>query len=77
LTHSKFYQESRADLIPITRADIKPGLPVRIVLKKDQKTDKLSQGIFKDILTKTPNSHHDIKVCLESGEIKRVKEIPG
>ena len=64
-------------MTPITRANIKPGLAVRIVLKKDQKTDKLSQGIFKDILTKTPNSHHDIKDCLESGEIKRVKEILG
>jgi uncharacterized repeat protein (TIGR03833 family) len=59
------------------RADIKPGVNVLIVLKKDQKTNKLTEGIVKDILTKSPNHHHGIKVRLESGEIGRVKEILG
>ena len=59
------------------RADIKPGTKVLIVLKKDQKTNKLTEGIVKDILTKSPNHHHGIKVRLESGEIGRVKEILG
>jgi len=60
-----------------SRADIKSGANVLIVLKKDQKTNKLTEGIVKDILTKSPNHHHGIKVRLESGEIGRVKEILG
>jgi uncharacterized repeat protein (TIGR03833 family) len=60
-----------------SRAYIKPGVNVLIVLKKDQKTNKLTEGIVKDILTKSPNHHHGIKVRLESGEIGRVKEILG
>ncbi|PIP38825.1 MAG: hypothetical protein COX19_10560 [Desulfobacterales bacterium CG23_combo_of_CG06-09_8_20_14_all_51_8] len=59
------------------RADIKPGLKVRIVLKQNQKTNKLTEGIVKDILTKSPNHPHGIKVRLESGEVGRVKEILG
>lgn len=59
------------------RADVKRGLKVLIVLKKDQKTNKLTEGIVKDILTKSPTHHHGIKVRLESGEIGRVKEILG
>lgn len=57
------------------REQIHPGLQVFIVLKKDQKTGKLTKGIVKDILTKSPFHHHGIKVRLESGEIGRVKEI--
>ncbi|RJP43894.1 MAG: YwbE family protein [Desulfobacteraceae bacterium] len=59
------------------RADIKPGFTVMIVLKKDQKTNRLTQGIVKDILTKSPTHPHGIKVRLESGEVGRVKEILG
>lgn len=59
------------------RADIKPGLRVLIVLKKDQRTNILTEGIVKDILTKSPNHPHGIKVRLESGDIGRVKEILG
>jgi uncharacterized repeat protein (TIGR03833 family) len=57
------------------RADIYPGLEVRIVLKKDQRTGKLTEGIVKDILTKSPTHPHGIKVRLESGDVGRVKEI--
>jgi uncharacterized repeat protein (TIGR03833 family) len=57
------------------RADITPGLEVRIVLKKDQRTGKLTEGIVKDILTKSPTHPHGIKVRLESGDVGRVKEI--
>jgi len=57
------------------RAKIKPGLCVLIVLKKDQRSGKLTEGIVKDILTKSPTHPHGIKVRLESGEIGRVKEI--
>ena len=58
-----------------TRANIKPGLTVLIVLKQDQRTGSLTRGIVKDILTKSPNHPHGIKVRLESGQVGRVKEI--
>ena len=57
------------------RADIRPGLRVFVVLKKDQRTGKLTEGIVQDILTKSPTHPHGIKVRLESGDIGRVKEI--
>ncbi len=59
----------------INRANIKAGLKVRIVLKKDQRSGKLTEGVVKDILTKSPSHPHGIKVRLESGDIGRVKEI--
>ncbi len=59
----------------ITRANIKPGLEVLIVLKKDQATGKLTKGIVKEILTSSPTHPHGIKVRLQSGEVGRVKEI--
>lgn len=58
-----------------TRANLKPGITVLIVLKQDQRTGKLTKGVVKDILTKSPNHPHGIKVRLQSGEIGRVKEI--
>ena len=57
------------------RCNIRPGLRVSIVLKKDQRTGKLTEGIVKDILTKSPAHLHGIKVRLETGEVGRVKEI--
>ena len=57
------------------RAEIKPGLRVKIVLKQDQRTGKLTEGIVKDILTNSSVHPHGIKVRLESGEVGRVKEI--
>ena len=57
------------------RVDIKSGMRVLIVLKKDQRSGKLTEGIVKDVLTNSPNHHYGIKVRLRSGEIGRVKEI--
>ncbi|MCK5097794.1 MAG: YwbE family protein [Desulfobacteraceae bacterium] len=57
------------------RADISAGIKVSIVLKKDQRSGKLTKGIVKDILTKSPNHHHGIKVRLEDGQVGRVKKI--
>ena len=54
---------------------ILPGLRVRVVLKKDQRSGRLTEGIVKDILTKSPAHPHGIKVRLESGQVGRVKEI--
>lgn len=58
-----------------TRTNITKGLKVKIVLKADQRSGKLTEGIVKDILTNSPIHPHGIKVRLESGEVGRVKEI--
>ena len=58
-----------------TRANIKPGMTVLIVLKQDQRTGKLTKGIVKDILTRSSNHPHGIKVRLTDGQVGRVKEI--
>ena len=57
------------------RAQLKPGMTVLIVLKQDQRTGRLTKGVVKDILTKSPTHPHGIKVRLESGAVGRVKEI--
>ncbi len=59
------------------RVNIKPGMQVMLVMKKDQQSGKLTNGVVKDILTKSPTHPHGIKVRLESGEVGRVKEIVG
>ena len=58
-----------------TRSNLKPGMIVLIVLKQDQRTGKLTKGIIKDILTKSPTHPRGIKVRLENGAVGRVKEI--
>ncbi len=58
-----------------SRSDIKKGLQVKIVLKKDQRSGTLTEGVVQDILTKSPNHTHGIKVRLEDGSVGRVKEI--
>jgi len=57
------------------RADIKPGLSVRVVKKEDQRTGRLTEGVVRDILTNSSTHPHGIKVRLESGIVGRVKEI--
>ena len=57
------------------RADIKAGMKVAVILKKDQKTGRLTYGVVKDILTKSASHPHGIKVRLENGAVGRVKEI--
>ena len=57
------------------RSALKPGMTVRIVLKKDQRSGRLTEGLVKDILTKSPTHPHGIKLRLESGAVGRVKEI--
>ena len=60
---------------PKDREDIKAGLSVKIVLKKDQRTGKLTQGVVKDILTNSKYHPRGIKVRLQDGQIGRVQEI--
>ena len=55
------------------RSDIKIGLQVSIVLKQDQRSEKLTEGIVKDVLTKSATHPHGIKVRLESGIVGHVK----
>ena len=59
----------------IPRKDIQIGMGVRIVLKKDQRTGKLTEGVVKDLLTKSATHPHGIKVRLEDGQVGRVKEL--
>jgi uncharacterized repeat protein (TIGR03833 family) len=59
----------------IKRSDIQTGILVKIVLKEDQRSGELTEGIVKDILTKSPKHPHGIKVRLETSEVGRVKEI--
>ena len=57
------------------RADIRPGLRVKILLKQDQRTGNMTEGIIAEILTNSSTHHHGIKVRLESGAVGRVKTI--
>jgi len=56
------------------RSNVQVGSEVKIVLKKDQRTNKLTEGIVKDILTNSQSHPHGIKVRLEDGQVGRVKE---
>ncbi len=57
------------------RTTIRQGLRVAIIMKIDQHSRKLTEGVVKDILTNSPLHPHGIKVRLESGQVGRVKEI--
>lgn len=57
------------------RSSIQIGSHVKVVLKADQRTNKLTEGIVARILTNSPNHPHGIKVMLEDGQVGRVQEI--
>jgi len=57
------------------RADIRVGSHVKVVQKQDQRTGTLTEGVVRDILTKSATHPHGIKVRLEGGIVGRVKEI--
>ena len=57
------------------RENIKTGSKVAIVLKQDQRSGKLTEGVVKDILTKSPVHPHGIKVRLSDGQVGRVKKL--
>jgi uncharacterized repeat protein (TIGR03833 family) len=57
------------------RGDIRAGIEVYIVLKKDQRSGKLTRGVVKDILTKSAFHPHGIKVRLDDGQVGRIKQI--
>ena len=58
-----------------SRENIKAGSSVGIVLKQDQRSGKITQGIVKRILTNSSSHPHGIKVELMDGRVGRVKEI--
>ena len=57
------------------RKDIRSGVEVDIVLKKDQRTGRLTRGVVKDILTKSARHPYGIKVRLSDGLVGRVKNV--
>ena len=58
-----------------SRENVKVGSSVGIVLKQDQRSGKITQGIVKRILTNSSSHPHGIKVELMDGRVGRVKEI--
>ena len=57
------------------RDNIKIGANVSIVLKQDQRSGDLAEGVVAKILTNSPNHPHGIKVRLDDGQVGRVKQI--
>jgi len=57
------------------RSQIKPGIRVKIVLKQDQRSGKLTEGTVKELLTSSPTHPHGIKVRLTDGKVGRVQSI--
>ena len=65
----KLLKQKEVKMDPKKRFDVKVGLKVNIVLKADQRTGKLTQGVVKDILTNSPTHPHGIKVRLQDGQV--------
>ena len=57
------------------RKNIRIGAEVKIVEKHHQRTGEYTEGFVKEILTRSSQHPHGIKVRLETGEVGRVKEI--
>ena len=57
------------------RADVKVGARVKIVLKADQRTGKLTEGVVEKMLTNSSFHPHGIKVMLADGQVGRVQEV--
>lgn len=57
------------------RENIKPGIKVAVVMKQDQRTGAETEGIVRDLLTRSAFHPHGIKVRLEDGRVGRVKRI--
>lgn len=57
------------------RKNIRSGCHVKVIQKQHQKTGELTEGVVKDILTKSPVHPHGIKVRLDNGIIGRVHEV--
>lgn len=51
------------------RSDVKVGATVKIVLKADQRSGKLTEGIVARLLTKSSFHPNGIKVIFEDGQV--------
>jgi len=67
--------QAEAQMSGKNRSNIKAGALVQVVQKQDQRTGKLTEGVVKDILTKSSTHPHGIKVRLTSGVVGRVKKV--
>ncbi len=59
------------------RSEVRPGQRVAIVMKADQTSGTLTEGIVRDLLTSSATHPRGIKVRLVSGEVGRVKVVYG
>ncbi len=66
---------SNAIMSGTRRSAIVPGTPVSIVLKCDQRSGHLTNGIVQSVLTNSANHPRGIKVRLTSGQVGRVQHI--
>ena len=57
------------------RSNIRPGLTVTIILKKDQRSGALTRGVVDKILTSAAKHTRGIKVRLIDGQVGRVQSI--
>ena len=57
------------------RSNIRPGLTVTIILKKDQRSGALTHGVVDKILTSAAKHTRGIKVRLTDGQVGRVQSI--
>jgi uncharacterized repeat protein (TIGR03833 family) len=57
------------------RKNIRPGSKVKIIQKQHQRTGQLTEGVVRDILTKSAVHNRGIKVRLDNGIIGRVQEV--
>ena len=62
-------------MTPPKRSELRPGVRVRIVEKRNQPTGQLTEGVVMRILTSSPTHPHGIKVMLADGKVGRVQEI--
>ena len=69
------YQHMSAAKSGQHRKDIRPGLTVDVILKKDQRTGNRTRGIVKELLTNSSFHPHGIKVRLLDGQVGRVAEV--
>jgi len=64
------------NMVGTERGNVIRGSRVSIVMKEDQRTGNLTEGVGQAVLTNFPSDTHGIKVRLESGQVGRVKKIP-
>ena len=57
------------------RQEIRPGVEVNIILKKDQGSGRLTRGVVAEVLTNSSFHPHGIKVRLVGGDVGRVQEV--